>query len=63
MAKKWKQEDFIREFYKRNPSAKDIEILSPYISNKKKMICRCKIDVLADLEVLNSRNIEFERVE
>lgn len=44
MAKKWKQEDFIREFYKRNPSAKDIEILSPYISNKKKMICRCKID-------------------
>ena len=29
----------------------------------KLQICRCKIDVLADLVVLNSRNIEFERVE
>lgn len=44
MAKKWTQEDFIREFYKRNPNANNIEILSPYISNKRKVICRCKID-------------------
>lgn len=44
MAKKWTEEDFFKEFYKRNPNANNIEILSPYISNKKKMICRCKID-------------------
>lgn len=37
-------EDFIKEFYEKNPNAENIEILSEYKNNKTKIKCCCKVD-------------------
>lgn len=37
-------EEFIEEFYEKNPNAENIEILGEYINNKTKIKCRCRID-------------------
>lgn len=42
--KRMTHDDFIKNFYKKNDNANNIEILSIYNGNKNKLICRCKID-------------------
>ena len=44
MAKKKTHEEFIKEFYEKNPNAENIEILSNCQGTNKKINCRCKID-------------------
>lgn len=44
MPKRKTHEEFIKEFYEKNPNANDIEILGIYESNNKPIECYCKID-------------------
>ena len=43
MAKKT-HEEFIKEFYEKNPNAENIEILNKYTGAKELIKCKCKID-------------------
>ena len=43
MANKKTHEEFLKEFYEKNPDANNIEILEKYDGNKKPIKCRCKI--------------------
>ena len=43
MGRKKTHEEFLKEFYEKNPNANNIEILEKYDGNKKPIKCRCKI--------------------
>ena len=44
MSKRKTHEQFMKEFYEKNPNAKNIEILEKYTARSKKILCECKID-------------------
>ena len=44
MGRKKTHEEFMKEFYEKNPNAKNIEILGKYEGRKVKILCMCKID-------------------
>ena len=44
MGRKKTHEEFMKEFYEKNPNAKNIEILGKYEGNNKPIKCRCRID-------------------
>ena len=62
MSKKKTHEQFMKEFNKKNPSAKNIEVLGKYDGNSKPISCRCKMDGYEWLprpsHLLGSKNVK-----